>query len=321
MPLSSPSKAAPKVAFIGFGEAAQAFCTGWKSGWKNGWKSRSENELASNQTPTPRAFDIKTGTPNTAAQKHADYRTAGIAGCASLAEALAECDVIFSMVTADQALSAAQNASQILAPNTLYFDCNSVAPETKRSAALLIEAAGGRYVDVALMAPVHPKLHQVPVLASGPHHAAALEMMARLDMSGAPIEGGIGAASSIKMVRSIMVKGLEALMAECLLAGRRAGVEDIVFDTLDTSYPGFDFRKRAAYGLDRMIEHGERRAAEMREVALTVEQLGLDSAMSRATTEWQQAIGELGLAPQNATHTAGADAILAALPSKPETTP
>jgi len=301
-----PHTAPINIAFIGFGEAAQAFCAGWG-------RPPSINSI--------RAFDIKTDTSETRSQKHADYRAAGVTGYDTLAGALAETHVIFSMVTADQALAAGEKAAHSLPENALYFDCNSCAPDTKRAIAKIIDAAGGRYVDVAVMAPVHPKLHRAPVLISGPHTDVALDMMARLDMSANPAAGdtgNIGAASSIKMVRSIMVKGLEALMAECLLAGRRAGVQDIVFDTLDKSYPGFDFRTRAAYALDRMIEHGDRRAAEMREVALTVDQLGLPSAMSRATTDWQQAIGDLGLGPQNSTHTVGADAILAAFNPTPE---
>ncbi|MDQ7069770.1 MAG: DUF1932 domain-containing protein [Rhodobacterales bacterium] len=318
MPKINPPIPTPTVAFIGFGEAAQAFTKGWSS----------------TIVPTIRAYDRKTDARNTAATNDAqtrarkliDYADAGVDGHLTVADTLtnsgANADVIFSMVTADQAKTAGLAVAAQITPDTLYFDCNSCAPDTKRAIADAIDSAGGRYVDVAIMAPVHPKLHRVPVLVSGPHTTAALAMMQRLDMAANPANpdknGDIGDASSIKMVRSIMVKGLEALMAECLLAGRRAGVEDIVFDTLDTSYPGFDFRKRAAYGLDRMIEHGNRRAAEMREVALTVEHLGLDNPMSRAIVDWQQTIGDLDLTPQNATYTDGADAILAALSPKPE---
>ena len=287
----------PRISFIGFGEAAQAFCQGW----------------GAKAAPAIRAFDIKTDAEKTARQKRADYRDSGVSGCETLAEALANTEVVFSMVTADQALAAAESAAKNFPEGALYFDCNSVAPDTKRHAAVLIEAAGGRYVDVAVMAPVHPKLHKTPLLVSGPHTRAALGMMARLDMETSAVAGEIGAASSVKMVRSIMVKGLEALMAECLLVGRRAGVEELVLDTLDKSYPGFGFRPRTGYALGRMQEHGLRRAAEMHEVVKTVEQLGLDPAMSRATVDWQQAIGSLGLAEPQESYPLAADALLAAL--------
>jgi hypothetical protein len=86
-----------------------------------------------------------------------------------------------------------------------------------------------------------------------------------------------------------------------------------VLDSLDDTYPGFDWRKRSAYMLERVMTHGVRRAAEMREVALTVDLLGLDGGMSRAAVDWQQAIGELGLsasAPEAADFRLLADRIL-----------
>ena len=91
------------------------------------------------------------------------------------------------------------------------------------------------------------------------------------------------------------MKGLEALVCECVLAGEKAGVIETVLDSLDDSYPGFDWRKRSAYMLERVMTHGIRRAAEMREVALTVDLLGLKGEMSRASVYWEQTIGELGL--------------------------
>jgi hypothetical protein len=122
-------------------------------------------------------------------------------------------------------------------------------------------------------------------------------------------EGAVGAASSVKMIRSIMMKGLEALVCECVLAGRKAGVIETVLDSLDDTYPGFDWRKRSAYMLERVMTHGVRRAAEMREVALTVDLFGLKGEMSRASVGWEQAIGELGL---RATETEAADCLLLA---------
>jgi 3-hydroxyisobutyrate dehydrogenase-like beta-hydroxyacid dehydrogenase len=97
------------------------------------------------------------------------------------------------------------------------------------------------------------------------------------------------------MVRSIMMKGLEALVCECVLAGRKAGVIETVLDSLDDTYPGFDWKRRSAYMLERVMTHGVRRAAEMREAALTVDLIGLDSAMARASVAWQRAVGDLNL--------------------------
>ena len=106
------------------------------------------------------------------------------------------------------------------------------------------------------MAPVHPRLHRTPLLISGPHVEAAAAAFASLGMSAKIHDGPVGAASSVKMIRSIMMKGLEALVCECVLAGRKAGVIDTVLDSLDDTYPGFDWKKRSAYMLERVMTHG-----------------------------------------------------------------
>ena len=132
-------------------------------------------------------------------------------------------------------------------------------------------------------------------------------------------EGDVGRASSIKMIRSVMVKGIEALVAECVLAGRRAGVDDVVLASLEQSHPGFGWTDRTAYNLERMMQHGQRRAAEMREVAQTANDLGLNNGMSGAIADWQQMIGDLALDPGEDSYETRADAILSALNPKGRT--
>ncbi len=286
------------LALVGFGEAASAFCAGWDG-----------DGVAVN----PRAFDIKTDTPATATAKWADYRAAGVRGSDTLAGALKDAEAVLSLVTADRAASVATAAAPHLTEGALFLDGNSCAPNTKRANAEAIDAVGGCYVDMAIMAPVHPRLHRVPVLLSGPHAARAAAFLARLNMSADVVAGEIGHASSIKMIRSVMVKGLEALSAECLLAGRRAGVADIVLDSLEKSYPGFGWGKRAAYNLERMMLHGQRRAAEMREVTQTVRDLGLSGGMAAATADWQQLIGDMELDAGSGDFAARADLILSEL--------
>ena len=268
------------VALIGFGEAAQAFTAGWQSALPGF---------------APRAFDIKTDDPLLRDAKRADYARCGAGGSATLAEALEGVDAIFSLVTADQANAAAQAAAACLPAGALFFDCNSCSPGAKRRSQAAIEGAGGRYVDTAVMAPVHPKLHRTPLLVAGSHVDEALALLSVLDMQAKPVEGGVGAASAIKMTRSVMIKGLEALVLECVLTGRANGVEDAVLDSLDASFPGFDWRSRAAYMMERAMTHGIRRAAEMREVALTVDEAGLEGRMARATATWQDEVGGMKL--------------------------
>ena len=275
---TAPSLAAMDAAFafIGFGEAGAAFAGGAPA----------------------RGYDRKTDDAATSEAKRADFARAGVTACASAAAALEGIPAVLSLVTADQALIAAETAVPLLARGALWFDMNSVAPDTKRAAAAGIEAAGGRYVDVAIMSPALPARLAVPLLLSGPHAAEGAAFLATIGFTRlATVPGPVGAASSIKMIRSVMVKGLEALTAECVLAAETAGVRAEVIASLGASWPGTDWAEKADYNLDRMMVHGLRRAAEMEEVVKTLDALGTGSSMSRGTVLRQRAIGTLALRP------------------------
>lgn len=260
--------------FIGFGEAGQKFAR-----------------------PDDRAFDIKTLCEATAAAKRADYVRAHVQGCDIVEAALLDAPIIFSLVTADRALAAAMEYAPFVAPGALWLDMNSVAPGTKRAACFAIEASGGLYVDVAVMAPVHPAGFAVPLLVSGPHREQAIDALREHGFTEVT-DGGdrVGDAAAVKMIRSVVVKGIEALTAEAALAAHAAGVADRVFASLDASWKHQPWAERTDYNLERMLTHGLRRAAEMEEVALTLIQLGVDPAMTRAAADHQRAIGDLGLA-------------------------
>lgn len=258
------------------------------------------------------AYDVKTDDPDQdiVAAKQSDYRRFDLRGSASAMEAIGEAEVVFSVVTADQAFIAAETVAGNIPQGALFFDCNSCAPGTKRQSAAVIEAAGGRYVDVAVMSPVHPKLHKSPLLISGPHVAAALTVFDCLQMEAQVMEGEVGTASSVKMIRSIMMKGLEALFAECVLAGRQAGVDEQVLASLEVTYPGFNFEGRAAYMFERMTQHGIRRAAEMREVARTIEELELPNGITSAAIDWQQMLGDMDYVASGQDYRQQADTLL-----------
>ena len=271
------------IAFMGFGEAAKAFVSGWRS-----------TETGSNGLPV-RTFDIKVGSNIHTSQLTEDCRALDVECCMDPGEAMHGANVVFSMVTADRALEAAQSAAASIAPNTLYLDCNSCSPRTKMAAADLLSEAGVIYVDVAVMAPVHPGRHRTPLLLAGVGAPRAHAFLVGLGMNAKLAGDAVGQASSIKMLRSVMIKGFEALTTECVLAARRAGVEEAVLASLQASDPGIDWIARAAYNLERMEVHGERRAAEMVEVAATLRDLGLPDRMAAATVDWQRQIGELCL--------------------------
>lgn len=267
------------IAFIGFGEAAGAFAQGWGPA------------LCAQVT----GWDEKLDTPALAAPMRARAAALGVTLAASRAEALASARHVFSLVTADRAVEAAGQAVGLLAPGALWLDANSCAPDSKAEAARLLAAQGVGYVDVAVMAPVHPRLHESPLVISGADAARAGAFLRGLGMKPRLLDDRIGSASALKMIRSVMIKGMEALTAECLLAARRAGVEAEVLASLAASNPEIDWPERAAYNLERMMQHGTRRAAEMREVARTVAGLGLPEGLSAATAVWQDRIGALNL--------------------------
>ncbi len=269
------------IAFLGFGEAATAFLTGWGA-------------LRPAQVS---AFDTLVESGDTRDALQARYARHRVKGAMSPQDAVGGADVIFSLVTADQALPAARAAAAFITPNALWLDGNSCAPDTKRAAAAVVTAAGGRYVDVAVMAPVHPKGHHAPLSVSGPDAAAAVARLRALDMRPTIVGDTVGQASMIKMLRSVMIKGIEALSAECFLAAHRAGVADAVIASLDVADPGADWHRRGAYHLERMMVHGTRRAAEMREAAATVAALGLSNIMTQATVDWQDRIGATDTPP------------------------
>src|SRR5690606_7832295 len=106
----------------------------------------------------------------------------------------------------------------------------------------------------------------------------------------------LGVASAIKMCRSVMIKGLEALVIESYTAARAYGVEDYVLPTLQETFPSIDWPKQGAYFYSRVVQHGRRRAEEMREVANTVREAGFEPLMAAATAEKQDWVA--GLAAQ-----------------------
>lgn len=286
-----------RIALLGIGEAAGALVEGWSGAGR----------------PRISAYDVKSDHVRTRGWVEERGRRLGVATCARPEEALRDAQLIVSLVTADRALEAAATSAPLLAAGALYVDGNSCGPETKRRAAAQVEAAGARYVDMAIMAPIYPRRHLTPVLLAGPHAEPAQRLLAGLGMRPDLAGPRVGQAATIKMLRSVMVKGLEALTAECMLAARRSGVLDAVLASLQASDRGIDWRARASYSLERMMAHGRRRAAEMREVAATVESLGLSDRMSRATAEWQETVGDLGLDGGEDRLEARADRVLAAL--------
>jgi 3-hydroxyisobutyrate dehydrogenase-like beta-hydroxyacid dehydrogenase len=199
------------------------------------------------------------------------------------------CDLIVCAVTAAEDIAAIGSISGGIAANTWVMDLNSVSPDTKRLCAHTVDSAGGRYVEAALMSPIGPKRIASPFLLGGPHAAAFLSAAQQLGFTSATVfSADVGAASATKMCRSVIIKGMEALLTESMLAARYYGVEKEVLASLNDLLTGGDWQARAHYMISRSVEHGVRRAEEMREVASTVKAAGVDPLMSIACVARQE---------------------------------
>jgi 3-hydroxyisobutyrate dehydrogenase-like beta-hydroxyacid dehydrogenase len=201
--------------------------------------------------------------------------------------AVSQADLVISAVTAAQIGAAARSVAPHLLRGAWYFDLNSCSPAAKAAAADIVTVAGGRFVEAAVMSPIEPRGAASPMLIGG-DSAAEFEPVARqlgfTELRRLP--GKLGSASAAKMCRSVVVKGLEALILESLLAARRHGVEDVVLESL-RGLRIDDWRQSARYMASRALIHGARRAEEMREVARTVGEAGLTPHMSSACAQWQ----------------------------------
>jgi 3-hydroxyisobutyrate dehydrogenase-like beta-hydroxyacid dehydrogenase len=264
--MEAPMK--PRVCLLGFGEVGQALARGLRS-----------------RVAQLTAWDLQFDQPGSGPSQVASAM--GVLAAPDAANAVAYVDVIISAVTAAQIVPAAQSATA-LSRDAWYLDLNSTSPAAKIAAAGVIDSAGGRFVEGAVMSPIQPRGAASPILIGGEHAAAFQPLAASLGFTDLRVMAGkLGSASAAKMCRSVLVKGLEALVLESLLAARRHGVEEVVLESL-RGLKLNDWPQDARYMMSRALLHGARRAEEMREVARTVREAGLASHMSASSALWQE---------------------------------
>lgn len=265
-----------RVAIIGFGEVGGIFGSDFA---RQGIEVSVFDTLLASERHRPRML--------------AKALSCGVKAADNLRNCLDKADLVISAVTASSALDVTQEAGPILRRHQIFLDINSVSPETKRKAFACIESNsgndGGRFVEAAVMAAVPGKRLKVPMLLGGMHAVAASESLRLLGMDTRPVSDQIGVASAVKMCRSVMIKGLEALAVECLFAARQYGAEDAVLESLAATYPGMGWKERLPdYLISRVAEHGRRRAAELREVAQTLQEVAVEPTMTIAAAHRQE---------------------------------
>ena len=258
-----------RIGFVGYGEVGRIL---------------SEDLRA--QGVAVSAFDIKLGTAQDAPlREHAQGIGVPLAG--SAAELAAGSDFIISAVTASQAVAVAEACAGSLRAGSFFLDFNSASPGAKQRAGAIIDAAGGRYVEGAVMTSLPPYRIRVPLLLGGAHAAALAPLLVALGFDAKAVSDRLGVASATKMCRSVMIKGLEAMVIESFTTARAYGVEREVLASLAETFPGIDWEKQGDYFFMRVIQHGRRRAEEMREVAQTVREAGLEPWSAAGTAERQ----------------------------------
>jgi 3-hydroxyisobutyrate dehydrogenase-like beta-hydroxyacid dehydrogenase len=234
-------------------------------------------------------FDVLFNSGPTGAAMLAKAKNANVAACKTMVEAIRGADLVISAVTSSAATGVAKEATDALRGGQTYLDINSVSPETKREIARILEPSNVIFVEAAVMAPVSPQRLKVPMLLGGPEAERVAARLRSIGMNVTPISNRIGVASAVKMCRSVIIKGIEALAVESLFAARRYGAEKEVLASLAATYPqmGWD-GALPDYLIGRVAEHGRRRAAEMREAAETLRTIGLDPLTALATAERQE---------------------------------
>ena len=266
-----------RIGLIGYGEVGKTFSIGLKD--QPGVSAVG-------------AWDLKFADPDTRHFELDHCSMRGIAGHGSMRELCEASDLIISAVTASNTLAVAQEAAQFIRAGSVFLDFNSASPGTKQRAAALIDARGADYVEAGLMTSVPPYGIRVPMLLGGVQAAPLAAALSAWGLDAKAVSEKLGVASAIKMCRSVMIKGLEALVIESYTTARQYGVEEHVLPTLQETFPSIDWQQQGAYFFSRVVQHGKRRAEEMREAANTVREAGFEPFMSAAIADKQQAVAD-----------------------------
>jgi len=293
------------VGLVGYGEVGRIFASGLRP---------SVGMVA--------AWDLRFADPEHQAAALGHARQAGVEACSGMQGLCAAADLVISAVTASNTLAVAREAAQHIRPGTVFLDLNSASPGTKQAAAALIDAAGAVYVEAGVMTSVPPYGIRVPMLLGGARAEELAPVLQGWGMDARPVSDRLGVASAIKMCRSVMIKGLEALVIESYATARAYGVEEHMIPTLEETFPSIDWQKQGAYFFSRVVQHGQRRAEEMREAANTVREAGFEPFMAAAIADKQQWVADQARAgtftgvAQGAPWQAYADPLLARRPGK-----
>ena len=218
---------------------------------------------------------------------------AGVELFVSLSEMLGCADVIVSAVPAKFAPSAAEDVLAFPPEIELYVDVTTVKPSEKQHMEDRFAEKNIKFVDGAMLGPLPNYGHKVPMLASGQGAEKWASLMTPFGMKITPIPGHAGSASSIKLVRSVFMKGLEALLVETFLFARKSGAEKVVLDSLAETLK-VPFQNTASRMISADLVHAERRAFEVGESVELMKEMKIDPIMAEAIIKRLKKSASLG---------------------------
>ena len=199
----------------------------------------------------------------------------------SNAEAAQGADIVLSVNLSAVAETVAAEVRLVLQPGQLYAEMNTASPDTKRAVAALVAPSGALAVDVAIMAPVPPKGILTPFLVSGPGAALFANTLSQLGLDISVLTDEMGEAATRKLLRSIVYKGVAAVIGEAVEAGRSFGLEPYIREQIRSVIGGNDAL------IDRFLEgsktHALRRSHELEAVVQMLTARSVEPVMSRAT--------------------------------------
>ena len=253
------------VSFIGYGELAEALGRG-----------------LTDASVEVRAYVRPRSNGAAARARRERMRAAGVKTCESVAAVLSDVDVVIAAVPAAAAIEVVDACANHLRPGQLYVDPTSSLPNVKRSAAERVELTGADYVDVAVVGTVVTAGARVPMLAAGGGAARWQGEAAAVGMNVTAIDGAAGDAALVKLLRSVFMKGRDALVLEMLLAARRYGVHEAVLASIGGPAEQVSFPNLAERVMCSLAVYAERRADELADTACLLEEVGVDPVMTLA---------------------------------------
>lgn len=256
-----------KIGFIGFGEVGKAF----------------SKEMTANGAEVY-YYDI------------VDKKHDGWVTFLSLKELIQNCDIILSTVISQVAIEVAQKAAKYLNVEKTYADMNSTSASVKTKIAEIIKKTGANFIEGAVLSAVGETGSKASILVSGEGAQEFAQLMNRLGLINLKyFSTNIGEASLVKMIRSVFSKGVECLLLEMLIAGKRAGVEDYLWKDIVDFMTKNSFKSVAENWIRTHPLACERRYHEMVQVIETLEEINIEPILTRGTRDFFRRSMEMGL--------------------------